>query len=96
MDRCRIWKVFAYVDDPKAPLWPSRYLVVSAILCKVCTDFLYISLHFLTNSPVIVPVFAWLSETWNAMDMEEESQFLDQTATITRVEHMLRYVPVFA
>jgi len=29
-------------------------------------------------------------QTWNAMDMEEESQFLDQTATISRVEHMLR------
>uniref|UniRef100_A0A7S0U557 Serine/threonine-protein phosphatase n=2 Tax=Hemiselmis andersenii TaxID=464988 RepID=A0A7S0U557_HEMAN len=29
-------------------------------------------------------------QTWNAMDMEEESQFLDQSATITRVEHMLR------
>jgi len=30
------------------------------------------------------------AETWNAMDMEEESQFLNQTATITRVETMLR------
>jgi len=29
-------------------------------------------------------------QTWNAMDMEEESQFLDQSATISRVEHMLR------
>lgn len=30
------------------------------------------------------------AETWNAMDMEEESQFLDQSATISRVEQMLR------
>jgi hypothetical protein len=41
-------------------------------------------------TPAIILMLGGTAETWNAMDMEEESQFLNQTATITRVETMLR------